>query len=136
MTTTMTKNKAQASGGYVTVAAVLARAVAYGVRATTTRRAVERLKSRYLDRAASAQYLSEAMSRLNVDEPTTTAYAEVSSLSHAMADNVDGIVSSADGLSTAAQGLEQETQAQHGRMREANRSHHVPMADREFVQRN
>ncbi|MGW1171676.1 hypothetical protein [Streptomyces sp. NPDC002550] len=126
---------AQKAGAAVTYAAVLARAAAYGIRAATTRRAVERLESRFKDRADSAQYLSEAMSVLHVDEPTTAAYMEIATLSNAMANNVAGIVSASDTLSAAAQGLESEAQAQHGRMAEANRTHNVQMADRQFIQR-
>ncbi|MCZ4098026.1 hypothetical protein [Streptomyces sp. H39-C1] len=119
----------------VTYVAVLATAAAYGIRAARTRAAVERLQSRFSDRADSARYLSEAMTVLNVDEPTTAAYMEVATLSDAMASNVGAIVSAADSLSTAAQGLEKETQAQHSRMADANRTHSVQMADRQFVQR-
>lgn len=119
----------------VTVAAVLARAVAYGVRSGRTKAAVERMKVRYEDRAASARYLSESMTVLNVDEPTTTAYMEVSTFGTAAAGNVGSIVSAADALAVSAQGLESETQAQHGRMQDANRTHSVQMADREFIKR-
>ncbi|MFE7958684.1 hypothetical protein [Streptomyces sp. NPDC057413] len=126
---------AQKTGAAVTYAAVLARAAAYGIRAATTRRAVERLESRFKDRADSAQYLSEAMSVLHVDEATTAAYMEIATLSNAMANNVAGIVSASDTLSAAAQGLEGEAHAQHGRMAEANRTHNVQMADRQFIQR-
>jgi|1185.fasta_scaffold00511_2 hypothetical protein len=119
----------------VTVTAVLARAVAYGVRSNRTKAAVERMKVRYEDRAASARYLSESMTVLNVDEPTTTAYMEVSTLGTAAAGNVGSIVSAADALAVSAQGLESETQAQHGRMQDANRTHSVQMADREFIKR-
>ncbi|MFB7548575.1 hypothetical protein [Streptomyces sp. NPDC056154] len=122
-------------GAVITVAAVLARAGAYGVRAGNTRRAVERLQSRFQERADSARYLSEAMTKLSVDEPTTTAYMEVATLSDAMAANVAGIVSASDSLSTSAQGLDSETRAQHGRMADANRTHTVRMADRQFIQR-
>lgn len=117
----------------VTVAAVLARAGAYIIRANRTKTAVERLKARYEDRAASALYLSEAMTRLDVDEPTTTAYMEVSRLGTAAAGNVGSIVSASDALSTSAQGLESETQAQHGRMQDANRTHSVQMAQPAFI---
>jgi hypothetical protein len=126
---------AQKAAVAVTYTAVLARAAAYGIRAARTRAAVERLESRFAERADSARYLSEAMTVLEVDEPTTTAYLEIATLSNAMAGNVAGIVSASDSLSTAAQGLEGETQAQHRRMAEANRTHTVPMADRRFIQR-
>ncbi|KOU20949.1 hypothetical protein ADK52_25520 [Streptomyces sp. WM6372] len=116
-----------------TYAAVLARAAAYGVRAARTQAAVERLQSRFEDRADSARYLSEAMTRLVVDEPTTTAYMEIANLSNAMAGNVGQIVSAADSLSTAAEGLDSETHAQHGRMADANRTHNVQMADPQFL---
>ncbi|WP_434600218.1 hypothetical protein [Streptomyces sp. A5-4] len=122
-------------GAAVTYVAVLTRAAAYGVRAARTRAAVERLESRFTERADSARYLSEAMTVLSVDEPTTTAYMEIATLSHAMAGNVGQIVSASDSLSTAARGLDGETQAQHSRMAEANRTHTVQMADREFIQR-
>lgn len=120
----------------VSYAAVLARAAAYGVRATRTRSAVERLEARFTERADSARYLSEAMTVLNVDEPTTTAYMEVATLSNTMAGNVAGIASASDSLSTAAQGLDGETHAQHGRMADANRTHNVQMADPAFIQRS
>ncbi|MFK0045508.1 hypothetical protein ACIQU4_15545 [Streptomyces sp. NPDC090741] len=116
-----------------TYAAVLARAAAYSVRAARTQAAVERLQSRFEDRADSARYLSEAMTLLVVDEPTTTAYMEIATLSNAMAGNVGQIVSASDALSAAAQGLDSETQAQHGRMVDANRTHNVPMADVQFL---
>jgi hypothetical protein len=119
----------------VTVAAVLARAGAYIVRAARTKSAVERMKDRYEDRAASARYLSEAMTRLDVDEPTTTAYMEVSRIGTAAAGNVGSIVSASDALAVSAQGLESETRAQHGRMQDANRTHAVQMADRQFIKR-
>lgn len=119
----------------ITVAAVLARASAYIIRAERTKTAVERMKARYEDRAASARYLSESMTVLNVDEPTTTAYMEVSTLGTAAAGNVGSIVSASDALAVSAQGLESETRAQHGRMQDANRTHSVPMADREFIKR-
>ncbi|MEC4016078.1 hypothetical protein [Streptomyces sp. H27-D2] len=122
-------------GAVITYAAVLARAAAYGIRAARTRAAVERLQSRFQDRADSARYLSEAMTVLSVDEPTTAAYMEISTLSNAMAANVGQIVSAADSLSTAAQGLDGETRGQHSRMEEANRTHSVQMADKEFIQR-
>lgn len=118
-----------------TYAAVLARAAAYGARAARTRAAVERLQARFTDRADSARYLSEAMTKLTVDEPTTAAYMEIANLSNAMAGNVGQIVSAADSLSSAAQGLDSETQNQHGRMTEANRTHSVQMADPEFIKR-
>lgn len=119
----------------VTVAAVLARAAAYIIRAGRTKAAVERMKTRYEDRAASARYLSEAMTKLDVDEPTTSAYMEVSTLGTAAAGNVGQIVSAADALAVSAEGLESETRAQHGRMQDANRTHNVQMADREFIKR-
>ncbi|MFD6113854.1 hypothetical protein ACFWG0_27625 [Streptomyces yangpuensis] len=125
----------QKAGAAVAYVAVLARATAYGVRAARTRSAVERLESRFTERADSARYLSEAMTVLNVDEPTTTAYMEIATLSNAMAGNVGQIVAASDSLSTAAQGLDGETRAQHGRMAEANRTHNVQMADRQFIQR-
>ncbi|MGR3935218.1 hypothetical protein [Streptomyces sp. BRA346] len=124
----------KAVGSFVTVAAILARATAYGVRAALTKRAVERLEKRYHDRADSARYLSEAMGKLDVDEPTTTAYMEVSTLSEAMAANVAGIVGRADSLQANAQGLSEATEAEHGRMRDANRTHTVPMAQAKFIQ--
>lgn len=117
-----------------TYTAVIARAAAYGVRAARTRAAVERLQSRFEERADSARYLSNAMTLLVVDEPTTTAYMEIATLSNAMAGNVSQIVSSADSLSTAAQGLDGETQAQHARMADANRTHSVQMANPSFIQ--
>lgn len=119
----------------VTVAAVLARTGAYIVRAHRTKTAVERMKSRHEDRAASARYLSEAMTVLNTDEPTTTAYMEVSRLGTAAAGNVATIISAADTLVINAQGMEAETQAEHGRMQDANRTHSVQMADSPFIQR-
>lgn len=115
--------------------AVLTRAYAYGVRASRTRSAVERVKTRYTDRAESARYLSEAQSRLDVDEPTTTAYMEVATLSTAMADNVAGIVSHSDALAVAAQGMEDEARTQHDRMADGNRTHTVQMAQPAFIQR-
>ncbi|MFF5638254.1 hypothetical protein [Streptomyces sp. NPDC012825] len=118
-----------------TYAAVLARAAAYGVRAGRTRAAVERMQTRFNDRADSARYLSEAMGRLDVDAPTVTAYMEVATLSNAMADNVGSIVSTSDALAAAAEGLDDETRSQHSRMAEANRTHHVPMAASSFIQR-
>ncbi|MET8411108.1 hypothetical protein ABZV34_23900 [Streptomyces sp. NPDC005195] len=124
----------KAVGSFVTVAALLARATAYGVRAALTKRAVERLEKRYKDRADSARYLSEAMGKLEVDEPTTSAYMEVSTLSEAMAANVQGIVGRADSLQANAQGLAEATEGEHGRMRDANRTHTVKMADRRFIQ--
>lgn len=123
------------AGSVVTYAAVLARAAAYAIRAARTKAAVERLQARFTDRADSARYLSEAMTVLEVDEPTTTAYMEVATLSEAMAANVGTIVSKADELSNVAEGLDRETQEQHGRMAEANRTHSVRMADREFIRR-
>lgn len=123
------------STSVITVAAVYARAAAYGIRSARTRSAVERLETRFSERADSARYLSEAMALVKVDEPTTTAYMEVATLSSAMAGNVQGIVSDADGLSVAAQGLEEETRNQHGRMQDLNRTHTVQMADREFIKR-
>lgn len=119
----------------ITYAAVLARAAAYAVRASRTRAAVERLESRFDDRADSARYMADAMSKLNVDEPTTTAYTEIATLSNAMAGNVGHIVSASDALSVAAQGLDGETQAQHSRMADANRTHTVQMANPVFIQR-
>lgn len=119
---------------FVTVAAILARATAYGVRAAMTKRAVERLEKRYHDRADSSRYLSEAMGKLTVDEPTTSAYMEVYTLSEAMANDVAGIVGRADSLQANAQGLSQATEAEHGRMRDANRTHSVPMAQASFIQ--
>ncbi|MEV8523162.1 hypothetical protein AB0451_03240 [Streptomyces sp. NPDC052000] len=118
-----------------TYAGVLARAAAYGVRAARTREAVSRLQTRFSDRADSARYLSEGMTLLVVDAPTTTAYMEVATLSNAMAANVGGIVSSADALSVAAQGLDDETRGQHSRMADGNRSHDVEMAEPAFIQR-
>lgn len=127
---------AQKTGTAVTYAAVLARAAAYGIRAARTRAAVERLQTRFQDRADSARYLSEAMTKLNVDAPTTSAYMEISNLSNAMAANVGQIVSAADSLAANAEGLDREARAQHGRMADANRTHNVQMADREFIQRS
>lgn len=118
---------------YVNHLAVLARAFAYGVRAERTRSAVDRLKVRYEDRAESARYLSEGMTRLEVDEATTTAYMEVSNRSSAMADNIGQIVSHSDALAVAAQGLDEEARSQHGRMADANRTHSVQMASAEFI---
>ncbi|MFJ9902017.1 hypothetical protein ACIRVK_03745 [Streptomyces sp. NPDC101152] len=126
---------AKTVGSVITYAAVIARAGAYAIRAARTKSAVERLQARFQDRADSARYLSDAMTLLSVDEPTTTAYMEVATLSEAMAVNVGRIVSEADGLSNAAEGLSQEAQAQHGRMADANRTHSVQMADREFIKR-
>lgn len=120
-------------GAIVTYAAVLARAAAYGIRAANTRRAVERLKARFDERGASAKYMADAMTVLDVDAPTTTAYTEVYTLTEAMSANVSSIVSAADTLSAVAQGLADETTAQHGRMADANRTHHVPMAARQFI---
>ncbi|MFF3359521.1 hypothetical protein ACFYWN_44760 [Streptomyces sp. NPDC002917] len=122
-------------GTVVTVAAVLARAAAYSIRAARTKLAVERMKARFEDRAASARYLSEAMTSLDVDEPTTTAYMEVANLGTAAAENVGQIVSTSDALAASAAGLESETRAQHGRMADANRTHTVQMADRDFIKR-
>ncbi|MFJ9819332.1 hypothetical protein ACIRU3_29555 [Streptomyces sp. NPDC101151] len=127
---------AKTARSVVTYAAVIARASAYAIRAARTRAAVERLQARFQDRADSARYLSEAMTVLEVDEPTTTAYMEVATLSEAMAHNVGTIVSRSDELSNAAEGLSRETQAQHGRMADANRTHSVQMADRRFIKRN
>ena len=128
-------SESNGSASIVTVAAVLARAAAYIIRASRTGAAVERMKTRYEDRADSARYLSEAMTKLKVDEPTTTAYMQVSTLGTAAAGNVGSIVSASDALATSAQGLEAETRAQHGRMQDANRTHSVQMADREFIKR-
>ena len=128
-------SESKSATSVVTVAAVLARAAAYGIRAARTKAAVERVKARYGDRAASARYLSEAMTRLDVDEPTTTAYMEVSTLGTAAAGNVGQIVSASDALAVSAEGLESETRDQHGRMQDANRTHSVQMADREFIKR-
>jgi hypothetical protein len=122
-------------GAIVSYTAVLARAAAYGIRARRTRQAVERMQERFEDRAASARYLSEAMTVLSVDAPTTTAYMEISTLSTAMAGNVAAIVSASDVLATAAQGLAGETEGQHGRMADANRTHTVQMAEPAFNQR-
>jgi len=128
-------SEASSNRSVVTVTAVLTRAAAYIVRADRTKSAVERMKDRYEDRAASARYLADGMTKLNVDEPTTSAYMEVSTLGTAAAGNVGSIVSASDALAVSAQGLEAETQAQHGRMQDANRTHHVQMADREFIKR-
>lgn len=119
----------------VTVAAVLVRASAYIVRAHRTKTAVERMKSRYEDRAASARYLSEAMTVLNTDEPTTAAYMEVSRLGTAAAGNVGTIIAATDALVVNAQGMEAATQAEHGRMQDANRTHSVQMSDSPFIER-
>ncbi|WP_331757671.1 hypothetical protein [Streptomyces albidoflavus] len=125
-------NRIYAATTYV---GLLAKAAAYGVRAATTRRAVERMQSRYQDRADSARYLSEAMTTLEVDEPTTTAYMEVATLSQSAADHVGAIVSEADALSADAEQLSEANTAQHGRMADANRTHDVQMADRSFIKR-
>jgi len=125
----------QAAAAVVTVAAVLARAVAYIVRARRTRAAIERMQGRYEDRAASARYLSESMDVLEVDAPTVTAYGEVAAKGEAAAANIATVISAADSLVVNAQQLETETQARHGRMQDANRSHSVPMADRSFIKR-
>lgn len=117
----------------VTVAAVFARAGAYIIRANRTKSAVERMKDRYEDRAASARYMSDAMTKLDVDDPTTTAYMQVATLGTAAAGNVGQIVSAADALTVSAQGLESETRAQHGRMQDANRTHNVQMAQPAFL---
>jgi hypothetical protein len=119
----------------VTVAAVLARAVAYIVRARRTKAAIERMQARYQDRADSARYLSDAMAVLEVDEPTVTAYSEVAAKGEAAAANIGTIIAAADSLVVNAQQLETETQARHGRMQDANRTHTVPMADRSFIKR-
>ena len=124
-----------AAVGVVTVAAVLARAFAYIVRARRTKAAIERMQGRYEDRAASARYLSGAMAVLDVDEPTVTAYGEVAARGEAAAANIATVISAADALVVNAQQLETETQARHGRMREANRTHDVPMAQPVFVKR-
>jgi hypothetical protein len=126
---------AKTIGTTITYAAVMARAAAYGIRAARTRQAVERMKDRFDDRAASARYLSEAMTVLSVDEPTTTAYMEIATISTAMAGSVAAIVSASDALATAAQGLAGETEGQHGRMADANRTHSVQMAEPVFNQR-
>lgn len=118
-----------------TYVGVLLRAAAYGIRAARTQAAVSRLQRRFQDRADSARYLTDAMTRLDVDAPTVTAYAEIATLSNAMAGNVGSIISAADALGAAAQGLEAQTRAQHGRMADANRTHDVPMADAAFIQR-
>ncbi|MBV7255107.1 hypothetical protein KQH21_31155 [Streptomyces sp. IpFD-1.1] len=118
-----------------TFVGLLVKAAAYGARAATTRRAVERMRSRYQDRADSARYLSEAMTKLEVDEPTTTAYMEVATLSQSAADHVGAIVSEADVLSALAEQLSEANTAQHGRMADANRTHDVQMADRSFIKR-
>lgn len=123
------------AGSIITFAAVIARAGAYAIRAARTKAAVERLQARFQDRADSARYLSEAMTVLEVDEPTTTAYMEVATLSEAMAANVGTIVARSDELSQVAEGLSQATQEQHGRMADANRTHTVQMADRRFIKR-
>ncbi|WP_042422231.1 hypothetical protein [Streptacidiphilus anmyonensis] len=120
------------AGNYL---AVLARAKAYVIRAQRTRAAVERMQARYQDRADSARYLAEGMTKLHVDEPTVTAYMEVALHGDSAAQEVGNIVSSADALSTAAQGLENETRASHSRMADANRTGAVQMADRAFIQR-
>lgn len=125
----------QKIGAAVTYAAVITRAAAYIMRAARTKAAIERMQARFQDRADSARYLSEAMTKLNVDEPTTSAYMEISTLSNAMAGNVGQIVSAADSLIVNANGLDAETKGQHGRMADANKTHSVPMADREFIKR-
>lgn len=118
-----------------TYAAVLARAAAYSVRAARTQAAVERLQNRFQDRVDSARYLTDAMTRLDVDAPTVTAYAEIATLSNEMTNNVGEIISAADSLSACAQGLDDQTRAQHSRMADANRTHDVPMAQPAFIQR-
>lgn len=123
-------------GTAITYAGVMARAAAYGIRAARTRQAVERMEDRFKDRAASARYLSEAMTVLSVDEPTTTAYMEIATISNAMAGNVAQIVAASESLATAAQGLAGETESQHGRMADANRTHSVQMAEPVFNQRH
>ncbi|MGW8679624.1 hypothetical protein ACWGNN_00895 [Streptomyces sp. NPDC055817] len=119
----------------VTVAAVLARAVAYIVRARRTKAAVERMQGRYEDRAASARYLADGMTVLDVDEPTVTAYGEVAAKGEAAAANIATVISAADALVVNAQQLETETQARHGRMQDANRTHSVQMAQPAFIKR-
>ena len=119
----------------VTIAAVLARAVAYITRARRTKAAVERMQKRYEDRAASARYLSDAMAVLDVDAPTVTAYSEVAAKGEAAAANIGTVIAAADALVVNAQLLETETQARHGRMQDANRTHDVPMAQPAFIER-
>lgn len=124
-----------AAAEVVTVAAVLARAVAYIVRARRTRAAVERMQGRYQDRAASARYLSDAMAVLDVDEPTVIAYSEVAAKGEAAAANIGTVIAAADALVVNAQQLETETQARHGRMQDGNRTHSVAMAQPAFIKR-
>lgn len=119
----------------ITVAAVLARAVAYIVRARRTKSAIERMQGRYEDRAASARYLSDGMAVLDVDAPTVTAYSEVAAKGEAAAANIGTIISAADALIVNAQQLETETQARHGRMQDANRTHSVQMSQPAFIKR-
>lgn len=119
----------------VTIAAVLARAVAYITRARRTKAAIERMQKRYEDRAASARYLSDAMAVLDVDAPTVTAYSEVAAKGEAAAANIGTVIAAADALIVNAQLLETETQARHGRMQDANRTHDVPMAQPAFIER-
>lgn len=120
----------------ITIAAVLARAVAYIVRARRTKAAIERMQGRYEDRAASARYLSNAMAVLDVDEPTVTAYSEVAAKGEAAAANIGTVIAAADSLVVNAQQLETETQARHGRMQDANRTHDVQMAQPAFIKRS
>ncbi|MEU5772690.1 hypothetical protein ABZ819_05215 [Streptomyces venezuelae] len=125
----------QTAAKAITVAAVLARAVAYVVRARRTKAAVARMQGRYEDRAASARYLSGGMAVLDVDEPTVTAYGEVAAKGEAAAANLGTVIAAADALVVNGQQLETETRARHGRMQDANRTHSVPMAQSSFIKR-
>lgn len=131
----MTDTQQSQKAGVVTVAAVMARAAAYIIRAHRTKAAISRMQSRYEDRAASARYLSDAMDVLDVDDPTVTAYGEVAAKGEAAAANIGTVIAAADALVVNAQELESETQARHGRMQDANRTHDVPMANRQFIKR-
>ncbi|MDI3390473.1 hypothetical protein QIS99_30405 [Streptomyces sp. B-S-A8] len=114
---------------------LLAKCGAYVVRARKIAGQVEKLRARYDERADSARYLSEAMTVLDVDEPTTQAYMEVARLSYACGGTVGAILSTTDELSAAAQSMEADTRALHGRMADANRSNSVHMAQNAFIER-
>ncbi|WP_103528966.1 hypothetical protein [Streptomyces sp. SM12] len=116
-------------------AAVISRAAAWGVLAANTNLAVGRMEARFQDRVDSATYLGEAMAVLDVDTPTTAAYLEIGSRSQRLADHVGTVVSESDALQVVAQGLGDTTQSQHGRMKDLNATHHVPMANRRFIER-
>ena len=91
------------------------------------------MQGRYEDRAASARYLTNGMAVLNVDEETVTAYGEVAAKGEAAAANIGTVIAAADALVVNGQLLESETQARHGRMQDANRTHSVPMAQASFI---